>query len=414
MNIFIMLLALFFMAGYYIISSPSQTIAKHETTEAIKKADLRSIVECVVSTQNAVMYGEDFIDICTEKYSISSQYICMDEKSNITECDSTDTKEPALNFIITSSSIIPTQYYNSMLDILEQYYPDAGTFGILQNNQIISANSVTNRTIPENIIKASQLQNGQLIYVMQYKIPKMQIDYPTEDISDIVCPTGTVKTYRFGRWQCIGYNYKISCTGDTIWDSYSEQCIADESRKPLCSSNQTAILVDDVWECIDPFADKTCETGMVARLNYNDLQWECVEDPTIQKQEVKKCDLSKTQYTTKGIAGKTLRLVTTSCTDCEKMVINEDTCESYCIPDETQLYNPQCYNDAPTLCTGTSRAIYFGFSSNSVVTNISDLDKKDIIIDEQHSQNRKFNCLDCGMGSIDTEKSIFPYTAVCK
>ncbi|MCQ2562503.1 MAG: hypothetical protein MJ158_02730 [Alphaproteobacteria bacterium] len=105
MNIFIMLLALFFMAGYYIISSPSQTIIKHETTEAIKKADLRSIVECVASTQNAVMYGEEFIDICTEKYSISSQYICMDDKSNITECDSTGTKDPAFKFCSISKMI---------------------------------------------------------------------------------------------------------------------------------------------------------------------------------------------------------------------------------------------------------------------------------------------------------------------
>ena len=71
------------MAGYYIISSPSQRIIEHETEYAIKKADLRSIAECVVSAQNAAMYGDEFNDICVEKYEITSQYICMNNNYNI-------------------------------------------------------------------------------------------------------------------------------------------------------------------------------------------------------------------------------------------------------------------------------------------------------------------------------------------
>ena len=94
------------MAGYYVISSPSQRIIQHETEYAIKRADLRSIAECVASAQNAAMYGEEFIDVCTEKYGVTSQYICMNDKYNVVSCDSTDTKGPTYNFIITTSSKI--------------------------------------------------------------------------------------------------------------------------------------------------------------------------------------------------------------------------------------------------------------------------------------------------------------------
>ena len=75
------------MAGYYIISSPSQRIIQHETEYAIKRADLRSIAECVVSAQNNAMYGEEFKDRCVEKYGISSQYVCMNNNYNVVSCD---------------------------------------------------------------------------------------------------------------------------------------------------------------------------------------------------------------------------------------------------------------------------------------------------------------------------------------
>jgi hypothetical protein len=65
------------MAGYYIISSPSQRIIEQETEYSIKKADLRSIAECVVAAQNAAMYGEEFVDDCVQRYEVKSQYVCM-------------------------------------------------------------------------------------------------------------------------------------------------------------------------------------------------------------------------------------------------------------------------------------------------------------------------------------------------
>ncbi|MCQ2574651.1 MAG: hypothetical protein MJ156_00920 [Alphaproteobacteria bacterium] len=403
------------MAGYYIISSPSQRIMNQETEYAVKKADLRSIAECVVSAQNTVMYGDEFTDKCAEKYSVTSQYICMNSKLSIVDCDSKGGKAPDFNFIITTSYALPQNQYNNMLEILEQYYPDAGTLGIMQNNELLTAGSVTKRAIPAAIIKTGEITDGQLIYIMQYTIPEEPINYETYDeTNDILCPAGTLKTYRFGRWQCIGYNYKTSCPGDTIWNSDTMECVADESKKPLCATNQSAVLVDDVWECVDPFEDKTCPTGMTARLNYNELQWECVEDPTIKK-IVKKCDLSKIK-TVSNIknSGATIRVASNSCTDCEKLVVNEDTCESYCVPDPTKLSDPKCYNSDVSACSGSSMAIYFGFNPNTNINTIPELNGQAIPIDTKHNQNRKFNCLYCVDSIIDTENSVFPYTAICK
>ena len=414
MNIFLILLSVMFMAGYYLISSPSQRITAQETEYAIKKAELRSVAECVVSAQNAVMYGEIFSDICVQRYDINSKYICMNAQYNIMPCDSDTGKPPAYNFIITSSHSLPESEYNNMLEILEQYYPEAGTFGIFVKPELISAGSVTRRAISNKIIDSAKLQNGQLVYIMQYAIPKETIDYPLADGSDINCPAGTMKTYRFGRWQCVGYNYKVSCTGDTIWDSNLMVCVADETRKPLCANNQTAVMVEDIWECVDPFADKTCPSGMIARLNYNDLTWECIDDPNTVKQ-VKKCDnIANINKTPSGGGGTTLRIRSISCTDCEQVYVNEETCETFCIPDVSKLNDPKCYAGDIDECSGPTRGIYFGFNQKSRIDGISALQNAIITLDNNHSQNRKFNCMDCGEMVIDTENSISPYTAICK
>ena len=402
------------MAGYYIISSPSQRIAKQETEYAIKRADLRSVAECVVAAQNAAMYGEDFQDICMERYDVTSQYVCMNKSYSVVSCDSAGGKDPEFNFIITTSYELPSDEYNNMLEILEQYYPDAGTLGVFISPTIMSAGSVSNRTIPQKIIDAAKLTDGQLVYLMQYKIPERTIDYPVVDGSNITCPPGTMKTFRFGRWQCIGYNYKVSCTGDTIWDAVQQDCVADDSRKPLCANNQTAVMVDDVWECMDPVPDKTCSDGMIARLNYSTLEWECVSDPNATR-TTKKCDhLARPSRQHGGGIGATMRVRSVSCTDCETLVVDEETCESYCAPDINKLNDPSCYAGDLSECTGSTRGIYFGFTPKSRIESIAALGDVNIILDNKHSQNRKFNCIDCGAGEIDTNKSVFPYTAVCK
>ena len=401
------------MAGYYMMSSPSTRMIQHEPEYAIKKADLRSVAECVVSAQNAAMYGEKFTDDCVARYEITSKYVCMNKYYRIVSCDMEADKNPTFNFIITTSHVLPVSEYNNMLEVLEKYYPDAGTFGIFIKPNLMSAGSISRRTIPNQIISTANLQDGQLTYIMQYKIPEKTIDYPTVEDDNLQCPPDTIKTYRFGRWQCIRYNYKVSCTGDTIWDAATMQCVADDTRRPLCSNNQTAVLIDDIWECIDPFADKTCPKGMIARLDYNALEWECVTDPNAKK-EVKKCDNIAKSPQIRGGIGATLRVRSVSCTDCETVIVDEDTCETYCIPDITKLGNKNCFNMELEECSGTNRGIYFGFSTKSRIDGIPEL--KDVVVnlDREHSQNRMFNCMDCGEKEIDTENSIYPYTAVCK
>ena len=412
MNIFIMILVAIFMAGYYMFTAPSGRVAEQETTYAITRADLRAIAECAAATHNATVRKTTFSDPCIEKNEINSMFICLNSNLSVTKCEIINKKKPAFSFIVTATAPIDTSRYNDMMEILEQDFADAGTFGIFQDAVIVSGGTATKRTVPSGIISEMKLQNGQLVYMTQYEIPDTDKDFATNAGIDINCPAGTTAAYRFGRWQCIGYNTKTDCTGDTIWDSDLQECIADESRRPLCAQNQTAVLVDSIWECINPFPDKNCPNGMIARLNYNNLEWECVTDPT-KTPDTKKCDhvIGGAVY---GKPGTTLRVPQTSCTDCEKMIVDPDTCRTTCIPDPTRINDPKCYPGAAYECSGPTRAFYFGFPNRKYAENIPDIDSRKINIDATHSQNRKFNCMDCGDGIIDTEKSVSPYTAVCK
>ena len=408
MNIFIMILVAIFMLGYYIIDSPSQRVPETETEYAVTHADLHAIAQCAAAAHNAKIRGTEFNDVCVSQNEITSQLYCLNNNGRETKCEIIRNKKPAYSYIITTTAPLPASDFNEMMNVLEEYYADAGTFGILQDGKITSGGTGTKRAVPKTILSELKLSDGQLVYMTQYEIPDATNEITTADATDILCPTGTVKTYRFGRWQCIGYNTKSNCAGDMIWDSDLSECVPDESRKPLCASQQTAVIVDSVWECIDPFAAKTCPDKMVARLNYNTLEWECVEDPNNTTTK-SKCDKFVSRDV-QGAIGATLRTARTSCTDCEKMIIDEDTCTSYCVPDTTKVDDASCYAGNPRECTGPSRAFYFGFPNYSYAANVDAVTKYVI----QTGGNRRFNCRDCGDGVIDTEKSAPPYIAVCK
>ena len=412
MNIFIMILISVFMVGYYIIRSPSQQIQEQETEYAVTKADLHSFAECAVSSHNAAIKGQNMQDICLEQNQVKNDFICLNATMREISCEIVRTKKPDFSYIITTTKPLQDKDFSNMLDILEEYYYEAGNFGIFIDGEIM-ANDIGSRTkVPDSIIDALDLQNGQLIYMTQYEIPDTETQYTAPINNDIICPTGTIKTYRFSRWQCIPYNTKTDCGGDMIWDSELLECVPDESKKPLCAEQQTAVIVDDVWECINPFADKVCPEGMIARLNYNNLEWECVTDPAAME-DLKKCSnvISSPVY---GALGTTVRVTSTSCTDCELMITDSETCVSICIPDPDKLSNPSCYPGDVKSCQGESKAFYFGFPTYSYAAQVSALDGRQVILDKQHSQNRKFNCLDCGEKKIDKEKSFPPYIAICE
>ena len=412
MNIFIMILVAMMMAGYYMITSPSQQIAQHDTQYAITQSDLRTVAQCAVAMHDAQINGMEFNDICVEQNGIVSQFICLDNKLKITQCEIVRNKKPAFSYIITATKPLDDANHNNMMEILETHYADSGTFGIFQDNAIMSGGTATKRAVPDEIVSEMNLVNGQLVYLTQYEIPDAGVVYETEIDTNIICPVGTAKTYRFGRWQCVSYNTKTDCAGDMIWDSNLYECVPDESRKPLCANSQTAVMVDSIWECIDPFNTRSCPDKMVARLNYNTLEWECVMDPT-ETPDTKKCAhvVGGAVY---GGLGATLRVPQTSCTDCEKRITDPDTCQTSCVPDETKLNNPECYPGYVAECSGPTRAFYFGFPSRTYIANTPAVEKIAVPLGKQYAQNRKFNCMDCGTGVIDTEQSHPPYVAICK
>ena len=413
MNIFMMILVAVFMVGFYLISSPSQRVITQETEYAVNRADMRSIAQCASAVHNAKIRGTVFNDICIEQNSVTSQYVCLNSSNRITECEVTRNTKPAYSYIITTTAALDSTNYNSMLEILESDFPDAGTFGIYLDGKIMAGGAYSARSVPGAIIDELGLANGQLVYLTQYEIPDADTTFSAAVQADVICPIGTIKTYRFGRWQCIGYNTKTDCGGDMIWDSELLECVADESKKPLCAEQQTAVLVDSVWECVNPFPEKSCPANMIARLNYTTLEWECVADPNATS-SVKKCQ-NVIQGAVFGAIGTTLRVpAASSCTDCEVMITDPETCVSACIPDPTKINDSACYPGDAGECTGADRGIYFGFPSRAYAANVSAIDGHTVPIDTAHSQNRMFNCLECVNGEIDSERSVPPYIAICK
>lgn len=412
MNIFLVMLISVFMAGYYMFFAPNTKVQEQETEHAIAVSDLRSVAECALAVHNAQIGGYAFEDVCVDQNSIVSQFVCLNSRGETTDCAAQGINRPTASLIVTKTGSIDASDYNNMMEILEKSFSGNGSFGIYLDGVIIAAGTTAKRSVPEAIQRQMDLQNGQLIYMTHYDRPDEARAFTNPGADDVVCPAGTTKTYRFGRWQCIGYNLKTSCGGDMLWDANLMECVPDESRKPLCAGQQTAVIVDEVWECVNPFGERKCPNNMVARLNYEALEWECVEDPNLAR-PTSKCRLAAAK-TIRGRGGATLRVTTNICTDCEKLVVDEESCNVACVPDAAKLSNPACYPGRVQECSGMHRAFYFGFPNESYAKNVPEITDLVIPFDSSHSQNRRFNCLDCGAGQIDTSLSVYPFVAVCK
>ena len=429
MNIFLLFISMFIMIGYYIMSSPSQNVAQQETEYVIQQSDIRSIAECVVNTQNAVMYCEDFKDECVERYGITSKYVFLDNRNAVTSSgsmadlcanvglDNVDT--PEKNFIMTTSYVLPPEERNNMLDILEKYYSDRGTLGIVEVPKLIVPDSVVAREIPQNVINAAELKDGQLAYIMQYRLPDDPgVEPGGEDPENPQCPDGYIAVKRFGHWQCVPINPLVHCQEGTEWNSETQEC--EPTEEFHCESeNATLVKIDDSWVCLEPTADINCEDG-VLMFNTTTLGWDCitVDNP---EQVIENCNTSRPgyifSYSDVKKANKTLKVKTISCSRCEKPYMNPDTCEVYCLPDIGKLNTRTCFSGDPECCKGDNKGIYFGFTKNSRLDGLVDENGKKIdislneILDENHAQNRKFNCMECKYSTLKT--SIRPYVAIC-
>lgn len=102
-----------------------------------------------------------------------------------------------------------------------------------------------------------------------------------------------------------------------------------------------------------------------------------------------------------------------TCTACEKMIVDEDTCVAHCVPDTTKISSNACYPDDATECTGETQGLYFGFPDAKYINNVLDITGHAVVLDTEHSQNRKFNCMDCGERGVNTELSFPPYITIC-
>ena len=408
MNIFLTLLVALFLGAYYVFSAPSVRTPAQEAEYAVKYADLRAIIECTAAVHNANLHNTVFQDVCVEQNAIQSDIICLDRRMNITGCAGNTT----YNYVVTTSGVIPNSQFNNTMTILEKNFADAGSFGLFQNGYIISGSTVTKRAIPKSLINQMHMMDGQLVYVTQFAQTDPAAQFIAPNVDDVVCPVGTSKILRFGRWQCVGYNTKTSCPGDTVWDYTTNSCVADDTTKPLCNSVQTAIMVDGIWECVDPFPSRKCDANTMAKLNYTTMTWECVTDPNKTATNTK-CTHVKMPVNP-GRGGATMSFRKLTCTSCEKMIVDENTCIAHCVPDITKISDANCYPGDATTCVGENAGLYFGFPDTKYITFVPDVAGKTIIMGTEHSQNRKFNCMDCGERGVDTELSFPPFVTVCK
>ena len=419
MNIFIMVLVFIFMAGIFFLDAPSQKIRDESIESVLVVSDLRSLAECAAHTHTTVLSEREPTLSCTEKYDIETVQVCVDDKNKIIKCAEDRTGKFPASFIITKTNPIAKKDVHETLKIIEKLAPTADNFGILMTvdkTPYLLAATGAKREIPATIIKDAELSDLRLVYMTKIPVQvPLHKSAAATAMENIMCNMGEAKVLRFGQWQCVAQNAPVVCTGDMIWNSNLGECVIDPWRRPLCASNQTAVQIEDHWECIDPLMDKQCSAGMVARLNYSTMDWECVADPGQTKESTKCTPIGTAAGATPGT---TVRVQLTSCTDCEEAVTDPETCVTYCIPSAARLTNSACYPSNASSCGGAHKSFYFGFPAlpyylDNARRAIPALDGMRIPIDTSHSQNRRFNCLDCGGGYIDSSLSKPPYVAVC-
>ncbi|MDR1207491.1 MAG: hypothetical protein LBK26_03705 [Rickettsiales bacterium] len=428
MNIFIMILVFLFMAGWYFMDSPSQNIQEHGIEYAVDKSEKNSILTCVAHVQAEAVRLDDadridgraIIDndtACAAKYNIETVKICVEGDRRFSATCIPDRAGRSINnFLISFAPKIIDTDADKFLELLSAEYSDTKNLGILaelDRRFYILSGSAGKREVPSAIIKELKLQPGQLIYVTQYSITGKPVFSFGKQTESIRCASGEIKLFRFNKWSCVPQNAAIVCRGDTIWSTDLSECVADPMRRPLCDARQTAVMADDFWKCVDPLPQKNCPDGQSLHLDYATMEWFCTTNPAESKLSTK-CDRAL-RTKAAGVMGATVLNPIVSCNDCEEMVTDPDTCESVCVPSVAKLSDRLCYSGE---CSGAHRAFYFGFPDSayaeSARKNISELDNLEIPTSGAYSQNRKFNCLDCGTGYIDTDTSKTPFTAVCK
>lgn len=432
MNIFIMILVFVLMAGYFLMDAPSQRIHDDRIESAMHMTDIKSILLCMTNKHaNAVESdninradANEIFNIdpqpCEKKYNIQTIKLCTDEHRIVANCIPEREGRVAENFIVTTANINQKDDTNLILKTLSKDFVSIGNFGIITAKNsysfsILSGNGYK-RDIPKSISSFNGIKDGRLIYITRYSVPfdRNAIIRTTPDKEDIICMNNEQKIFRFGKWECQAETTPILCTGDTIWDSESESCEIDPSRRPLCATGQTAVEIDDVWQCIDPSPVTKCPENTIAQFDFTTMGWACSAPISENTSKCQSVTIAKGR-----LLGGTLLKPANLCNNCEKMIMNGETCAVACVPDVTKVTDSACYANVSE-CSGNSRAFYFGFPGDAEYEanareNLSELSGMEIPTGIIYSQNRKFNCLDCGSGgTINQELSVLPFIAVCE
>ena len=438
------------MIGYYVIYTPSQNVTNTDSENVVKMSDLRSIAECVIGMQNAKMNDEEYTDSCVARYNVVGEYVCANGDPQI---ESSCAGNPEINYIVSYSGALAASDYGSMLEIIEKYYPDKGTFGIYDDGNLMTAG--TNGQIELNSVitgpaTAPRLQNGQLAYVMQYKIPYIYEWPPVDDCESLLeqcesCPFGMQAVIHYGRWMCVDVNnppiicpagyepcgsdcclidtcqqLEDLCPEGTIVDCDSNSCI--EQTELECPEGCYAI-VDTVDSVINTTSDNNnciCPN----QSNGDETVEQCVTDGLC-------CGFNKV-YTQSQLSaiGRTLRVASRAgCSYCEKPGGSRynpttDQFETICIPDTAKMYLRRCSTvSSAQQCNGEKKAMYFGFKPTSNTDCIPKNDNKGYYTGIEfekiktyypsENQDGRWHCLECPYG-VSVDESVPPYVAKCK
>ena len=426
MNIFLLFLTTILMIGYYLIYSPSQNLENMDTNNVIQLSDLRSKAECVVAAQNSAMESIIYDDPCVELYGIVSQYICTNGTYSLMPCDG-NTK-PTFNYIITTSDPVADKDRTDMLTIIGSLYQDKGSFGIYQKPFLITPDAEGQREIAGSIADQAKLENGQLVYIMQYQIPHVYTYPETPDENG--CTDGTIRVQRYGRWLCIGKDPVFSCPDTYRYDQSVRACVpygqntCDEAcEKANCGPDETCVCYDSGRVGCKASTTLECPEGYEPVFN---------PDPTVDgitcipsnPEEGSPCsDVAQTYRNAKSTPGRTIRVKTVHCGTCLKVtkVCNKQIgqYEYICLPDPDKITSKSCFDGILENCTAeNNRGIYFGFSSFSRTDGIKTNNGEDLNIEqaldciEEEKSDNMFHCKKCNNG-INEEISVSPYVICC-
>ncbi|MDR3208927.1 MAG: hypothetical protein LBT45_03715 [Rickettsiales bacterium] len=418
MNIFVIILMALFAAGYYLTDAPNANLAGESKEEALESAELKSVLSCVLRAHSEAMMADERAKAvsnseipCVERYEIKTRKLCSDDKKIVSSCVPDKIDKSISNYIITTTDIITENGAGKILEVLAQDYPYAANLGIISVGEdkvpYLLLSGGTKREISKAIARETAFKDGELAYITQYKITGRKNPAVISQMAKIKCAYGEIQVYRQNKWTCAPRNIVPVCGGDYIWSADSGSCVPDAGKRPLCQSNQSAVMVDDVWECVGAAPKIECPAGYSAEMNYDGMEWECVAAVGAEEAAVKKCD--KVYDRIYGGGTTTLRGNLVSCNDCEKMIVRDD-CTAECVPDAAAISKKTCYD-------GACRNFYFGFPDTRYVANarknLPELDGAAIPLDDSHSRNRKFNCMECPNG-IDEVASLPPYVIICR